>query len=116
MSSSISGFDIKTVLKNTMQRVRTSSTTSGESNASNGTEDRFSMINNTSFKRPSAVDFHLDAFAIRNEDNIRNPNLFSELYSMAYASAGECGFLFGMNALFKLRTQSIKGEIPFKKI
>ena len=97
MSSSISGFDIKLVLKNKIQRVSTTSTTSGENNASDGMEDRFNTINNTQFKRPSAVDFHLDAFAIRNEDNIRNPNLFSELYSMAYASAGECGFIFGMN-------------------
>ena len=61
-------------------------------NNDNGTKKSSTKSKTSSLKRgsvASSTDFPLNAFAIQSEDSIRNPNLFNELYSMAYASAGE---------------------------
>ena len=43
---------------------------------------------------PLPIDLPLNDLALLNEEDIRNPSLFSELYSMAYVSAGECVWIF----------------------
>ena len=57
----------------------------------NGTRKTISS-SNTDLTLTSSIKFPLEAFTVDNSTEFRNPDLFSEVYSMAYISACELSY------------------------